>query len=216
LTIPTTGAPDLHAFDAPPTPRINVRWSADATQLGRETRAVAYGLAKPEFEEKRTWSYAILETSTDNVRRLVQDPAVEDTYGIDRTTFELVAPLTAPMNVLFRWLGVSSLIGVVVGLLVTWMGPTLGARLIGGRVGLRVPRPSTVRRWSQAVIDAGSGALAPLVVFVVLFDDVVAANVRELVYQPPLVRWVHAVALLVAGVGVWLVRRFGPRLPARL
>ena len=190
------------SYDPPPTPRINVRWNADATQADRETRAAAYGLASPELEEERTWSYAVQETSTDNIRQLVQDPTVEDTYGIDRTTFELVAPLTAPMNVLFRWLGISSLFGLIAGLVVTWMGPKLGAGLAGGRVGLRLTRPSTLRHWSQAVIDAGSGALAPLVVFVVLFDDVVAANVRELVYQPLLVRWFHAVALVVAGVGV--------------
>jgi hypothetical protein len=204
------------SYDPPTTPRINVRWSADATQADRETRAAAYGLASPRLAEERTWSYAVLETSTDNIRQLVQDPTVEDTYGIDRTTFELVAPLTAPMNVLFRWLGISSLIGLVAGLAVTWMGPKLEARLAGGRVGVRVPRPATLRHWSQAVIDAGSGALAPLVVFVVLFDDVVAANVRELVYQPLLVRWFHAVALVVAGFGVWLVRRVGPRIPVRM
>ena len=49
-----------------------------------------------------------------------------------------------------------------------------------------------------------------------LFDDVVATNVRDLVYQPQLVRLFHVVAVLTAGAGVWTVRRFGPRMPARL
>lgn len=202
-------------YDPPPTPRVNVRWSEDVTEADRAELEAAYRLSEPAHEEDRTWSYAALESSTDNIRRLVQDPAAEDTYGIDRTTFDLAAPLVAPLNVLFRWLGIASLIGVIVAVFVARVGPALWTRFFSDRIPSLAPHPLHWHRAWQAIIDVGSGALAPLVVFVVLFDDVVATNVRDLVYQPALVRWFHAVAILAAGVGVWVVRRFGPGRPAR-
>ena len=101
----------IATYEAPPVPRINVRWSESVLPSQREVLEVAYQLVEPESRGERTWSYAILNSSTDNLRRLVQDPSVEDTHGIERTTFRLSEPLPTPLFIFFRLLGVSSLIG---------------------------------------------------------------------------------------------------------
>ena len=111
----------IATYEAPPVPRINVRWSESVLPSQREVLEVAYQLVEPESRGERTWSYAILNSSTDNLRRLVQDPSVEDTHGIERTTFRLSEPLPTPLFIFFRLLGVSSLIGFVVASLVTWI-----------------------------------------------------------------------------------------------
>jgi arylsulfatase A-like enzyme len=92
------------------TPRVNVRWSADVTPLRRLELQAAYGLSKSKFETGTTWSYSLLDTSIDNIRRLVEDPATEDTHHIDRRTFRITEPPPAP---LLRLSVVSSAVGVV-------------------------------------------------------------------------------------------------------
>ena len=84
---------------APPDPaRINVRWSAEVGPEQRAVLARRYRLSDPLHRGEgagdrsragRTWSYQILDTSVDNVRLLVQDPAVEDTSEVDRTNFRV-------------------------------------------------------------------------------------------------------------------------------
>ncbi len=101
-------------YDGPSIPRVNVRWSDQVTQSQREALEAAYHLAEPVFTEGRTWRYALLDTSTDNIRRLVRDPASADTHMIDRSTFELTDPPRGPLLVLFRSLVLSSIISVVV------------------------------------------------------------------------------------------------------
>ena len=101
-------------YDGPSIPRVNVRWSDQVTQSQREALEAAYHLAEPVFTEGRTWRYALLDTSTDNIRRLVRDPASADTHMIDRSTFELTDRPRGPLLVLFRSLVLSSIISVVV------------------------------------------------------------------------------------------------------
>lgn len=202
-------------YDPPLVPRVNVRWSEAITTSQREALEVTYDLREAEQAQERTWTYGIHDTSTGNLRRLVEDPAVEDTNGVDRTAFTITQPLPAPMNALFRFLGLSSLVALVVALVVTWLGPGLWGRVRTLPVARDLPRWDW-RRWAQVLIDIGSGGLAPLVLFVVLFDDVVATNVRELRYLPSLVRGFHVAAVLGAGLGWWIVRQYGAGVPARV
>ena len=101
-------------YEAPFDPRVNVRWSEQVTQSQREALETEYDLAEPEYTGERTWQYEILDTSTDNIRRLVQDPAAADTDMIDRTTFALADPPPVPLIVLFEPLVMSSIIGFFV------------------------------------------------------------------------------------------------------
>ncbi len=120
-------------------PRVNVRWSEHITLSQRVALEAAYHLAEPDYADGRTWSYGLLDTSTDNIQRLVQDPAAEDTHKIDRETFELTEPLPAPLFILFRFLVLSSMIGVVVASFVTWVAllPRRAGAFVAGASALR-------------------------------------------------------------------------------
>ncbi|MEE2790943.1 MAG: sulfatase-like hydrolase/transferase [Acidobacteriota bacterium] len=208
-------------------PRANVRWAAGVTRLQRQALESNYQLAEPRQTDERTWSYSIRDASVHNLGRLVQDQAVEDTHNIDRASFELSESPPAWAFVLSRFLLFSSLIAGLVGSLSTWMRGG-GWQLLIRYSTLLLALPADIclrcstsvqviwRRWSRVIIAWGSGALAPVVVFVVLFDDVVATNVRELPYQPRLVQLFHVVAILVAGAGFLIISRFGDKKLIRL
>jgi len=121
-------------------PRVNVRWSEHVTLSQRVALEAAYRLVEPEYADGRTWSYGLLDTSTDNIQRLVQDPAADDTHMIDRGTFALTEPPSAPLFVLFRFLVVSTIIGVAVASCVA---------LLQRRAG----------RWWKAFLDARRAAV---------------------------------------------------------
>ena len=124
-------------------PRVYVRWSDHVTASQRVALEAVYHLAEREYADGTTWSYGLLDTSTDNIQRLVQDPAAADTHMIDRDTFELTEPLPAPLLVLFGFLVLSSMIGVVVASFVTWVA------LLPRRAG----------RWWRAFLDARRSAV---------------------------------------------------------
>ena len=70
---------------------INVRWRpvSDDERRDRESR---YKLAAGTHREGTTWRYRLEDISRTNVEALVRDALVEDTSGIDRTTFEVEQP----------------------------------------------------------------------------------------------------------------------------
>jgi len=68
---------------------IHVRWSPSVDDAARQRIERRHGLVLPELEEGRTFSYALTNTNRENVRRLVLDPAVEDTHHIHRTAFRV-------------------------------------------------------------------------------------------------------------------------------
>ena len=100
----------------PISPRVNVRWSEDVTPRQRVALEAAYRLAQPEYADGTTWSYGLLDISTGNIQRLVQDPAVDDTHMIERRTFELTEPPPTLLFVLLWFLVWSSIVGVTVRL----------------------------------------------------------------------------------------------------
>ena len=68
---------------------VYVRWSpavddATVTRLERILR-----LRRVEPVPPRTWAYYLTDISTESIRRLVENPAVEDTHFIDRNAFQL-------------------------------------------------------------------------------------------------------------------------------
>jgi hypothetical protein len=65
---------------------INVRWRV-ASDVERRDREGKYKLAEGAALDATTWKYRLYDTSHTNVESLVRDPLVEDTSGIDRTTF---------------------------------------------------------------------------------------------------------------------------------
>jgi hypothetical protein len=67
--------------------RINVRWTTaldDAERANLETR---FHLTDGARTTGTTFTYVLADRSADNIRALVQNPAAEDTDGINRTRF---------------------------------------------------------------------------------------------------------------------------------
>ena len=78
-------------IDSHPRPerRVNVRWSRDTDAAARFEREARYALSLPVHEQATTWSYVVTDDDRDVIQRLVADPLVEDTHGIDRKQFRL-------------------------------------------------------------------------------------------------------------------------------
>ena len=110
------------AFWVRHTPRINVRWSDTATTQAQEALATDYGLTEGRQEEGRTWSYLPTDRRVATIRRLVEDPAVEDTHNFNRETFELTGDNPPGLFTGRNWLLWSSVLSIVVGLLLAWIG----------------------------------------------------------------------------------------------
>jgi len=73
---------------------VGIRWHADIDEAARAAVEQRHSLACATQDEsapdRRTYTYCTHDTSIDNLRRIVQDPAVEDTNHIDRTRFVIV------------------------------------------------------------------------------------------------------------------------------
>lgn len=68
---------------------VNIRWAPSVSAASREQVERAYGLTRGEQLAERTWGYHLTDTSTDNIRRIVEDPVIEDTHQIHRTAFRI-------------------------------------------------------------------------------------------------------------------------------
>jgi hypothetical protein len=64
--------------------RVNVRWADSLDEGARHQLEDRHGLTKPEHVEGSTWSYVLTYEDRDHIAKLVDDPAVADTHGIDR------------------------------------------------------------------------------------------------------------------------------------
>ncbi len=67
-----------------PAPAIHVGWRAGLSAAERESRERRYLLVNPEQLRETWWAYDLLETSPENIRALVTDPAVVDTQELDQ------------------------------------------------------------------------------------------------------------------------------------
>jgi len=68
---------------------VHVRWNASVDVPARERLEREHSLTRPELREGRTWSYFLTDLSTDNIQRLVTNPAAEDTHNLHRTAFRV-------------------------------------------------------------------------------------------------------------------------------
>lgn len=68
---------------------VHVRWAADVNDERKAQLEAKYALIAPERHEGRTWRYRLTNTTIENVRAMIGDPAVEDTQHIDRNTFHV-------------------------------------------------------------------------------------------------------------------------------
>src|SRR5688500_15149166 len=81
-------------------PRIAVRWTADSSPAARADLLERYGLTSEASEGPRLQHVRLSRWSVDAARRLLSEPIVEDTDGIDRSTATLPWSRWAPWD---RW-----------------------------------------------------------------------------------------------------------------
>ena len=67
---------------------VNVRWK-DVSDEERRARESKYRLTGGASVAASTWRYHLQDVSRENIESLVRDPLVEDTHGIDRTTYDV-------------------------------------------------------------------------------------------------------------------------------
>jgi hypothetical protein len=69
---------------------IHVRWKNGVDDAQRLTLESRYRLQEPEHREGTTWTYRVHGLSRQEVRDLVENPAVDDTHGVDRVSGEVL------------------------------------------------------------------------------------------------------------------------------
>jgi len=82
----------------PPGAYVHVEWQPTVDEATQAQVAERYRLDKPEkLKDPYSWRFDLIDTSSNNIRALVADPAVRDTHEIDRHAFTLepTAPRTA-------------------------------------------------------------------------------------------------------------------------
>jgi|SRR5687768_11749778 hypothetical protein len=102
---------------------INVRWHTDVTAEGREALERRFQLVEGQPVGGNTWRYNLLGYSRENIRALVTDAAVADTYYINRSTFE---PEDPPVNRIVLLLAGSLLIAMLGAFALSKASVTLG------------------------------------------------------------------------------------------
>jgi len=71
----------------PPGALVHVRWDTSIDPSARQQLEARFRLADGEQLGGSTWRYDLLDSSRDNIRDLVRNPAVVDTEHIDRSLF---------------------------------------------------------------------------------------------------------------------------------
>ncbi len=71
---------------------VHVRWAPDVTPAQRERFEHQFLLTDPEDLGDRTWAYVLLDLSRGNIGRLIKQPAVEDTSGLDHEKHVSIQP----------------------------------------------------------------------------------------------------------------------------
>ncbi len=81
---------------------ISIRWSSAASDASRREAAARYRIEVPQRGPVESGRFALYDTSTANGRALMNDPAIEDTAGIDRLTGAVYVPgwYVGPMRIL--------------------------------------------------------------------------------------------------------------------
>ena len=77
--------PAVRALAGPPGAIIHIRWQpalSDSRRLGHER---GFQLFDGRRLEGDTWRYDLLDPSRENVRAILNEPAVQDTHGLDRS-----------------------------------------------------------------------------------------------------------------------------------
>jgi hypothetical protein len=96
---------------------VHVEWRPSVDAPTRERLTVRYRLENPrKLLDTYTWRYELVDPSTDNIRALVNDPAIEDTHEIDREAYTLAPGAPRTSRRLYFATGGDTLVGIADGL----------------------------------------------------------------------------------------------------
>jgi hypothetical protein len=87
----------------PSGPRVNVRWAGDLSEEARRSLEQKHELASPQHIEESTWSYVLPREDREYLARLIDDPAVADTHGLDRAARKLEMPTPGYVRLQHDW-----------------------------------------------------------------------------------------------------------------
>lgn len=123
MPLATTSAPLVDGVAA-----VNVRWAVGGDAERRQLE-MTYGLEEGTTADGTTWAYRLRDTSRTNVERLVRDPRVVDTHGIDRSRFEITPPEPAGLRTQFDGVGNATATLYYLFLALPWLALALLLRL---------------------------------------------------------------------------------------
>jgi hypothetical protein len=110
LGLSVVAAVVLSLTAAVPKLTINIRWKPDAAPSQRTRLERQWHLTEGRRIEGTTWQYELADYSSENIRSIVEDESVDDTYHLDRKRFQ---PIDAPTSRSQRVAGGALLFGVV-------------------------------------------------------------------------------------------------------
>ena len=84
-------------------PNISVSWIPSVSESAREQLERQFQLEKRGYNEGATWSYDLVDTSSENIAVLLAEPSIVTTTFLDSQTFSVA--LDAPQGVTRTWLG---------------------------------------------------------------------------------------------------------------
>jgi hypothetical protein len=87
----------------PSGPRVNVRWVADLPDDARRSLEQKHELLSPQHVEESTWSYVLPSEEREYLAKLIDDPAVADTHGLDRAGRYLEVPTPRYVRLQHEW-----------------------------------------------------------------------------------------------------------------
>jgi hypothetical protein len=140
------------ALAGPPGAVVHVRWQSSLDDSAREDLEARFRLADGERIEGTTWRYDLVDPSSDNIRPLVDHPAVADTHDVNRPRGAL-EPSAARTTRRLRFERGSAIVTAADALAVVAVGLASAMLLLAGRLS---------RIWAAATRVAGAAATTPL------------------------------------------------------
>ena len=83
--------PAVRILLGPPGAIVHVRWQQSIDDASRQRLENRFHLSDARPLDEATWRYDLLDPSTENIRALVNDAAVQDTHHIDRPSSSLAS-----------------------------------------------------------------------------------------------------------------------------
>lgn len=114
------------ALSRDPVP-MHVRWAPGTTDAERAALEQQFHLTEGVVTEGRTHAYHLTDTSTGNIRAIIQNPKVEDTSDLNRVRFRPAFKYDRQRRVIF-FSAVAGAIGAVLVLLSPAVSRSVGLR----------------------------------------------------------------------------------------